>query len=47
MDKLPDIVLQAGWDRCLCQDGIKGGQLLSILHLACVWDVDSQDAMGR
>ena len=47
MGKLPDIVLRAGWDRCLHQDGIKGGHLLSSLHLACIWDVDSQDTMGR
>ena len=47
MGKLPDIVLWAGWDRCLCQDGVRGGDLLSSLHPACIWDVDSQDAMGR
>ena len=45
MGKLPKIVLQAGWDRCLRHDSIKGGHLLSSLRLA--WDVDSQDAMGR
>ena len=47
MGKLPDIVLWAVWDRCLHQDGIRGGYLLSSLYLACTWDVDSQDAMGR
>ena len=39
MGKLPNIVLLAGWDRCLCQDGIKGGaliiQFVSGLHLGC------------
>ena len=47
MGKLPEIVLWAGWDRCLCQDGVKGGYLSSSLRLACVWDVDSQDTEGR
>ena len=47
MGKLPDIVLQAGWDRSLCQDGIKGGHLLSSLYPACVWDVYSQDTVVR
>ena len=36
MSKLPNIVLWAGWDRCLCQDGVRGGHLLSSLHLACI-----------
>ena len=47
MGKLPDMVLQAGWDRCLHQDHIRRWHLLSSLHLACIWDVDSQDAIGR
>ena len=47
MAKLLDIVLWADWDRCLRQDGIIGGHLSSSLHPACIWDVDSQDAMGR
>ena len=47
MGKLPDVVLQGGWDRSLCQDGIKRGHLSSSLCPACVWDVYSQDAMGR
>ena len=47
MGKLPDIVLWAGWDRCLRQEAVKGGHLLSSLRPACIWDVDSQDAMGR
>ena len=47
MGKLPDIILWTGWDRCLCQDGIRGGHLSSSLHPAWVWDVDFQDAEGR
>ena len=47
MGKLPNIVLWVGWDKCLRQEGVKGGHLSSSLHLACIWDVDSQDAMGR
>ena len=47
MGKLTEIVLQAGWDRSLRQEGVKWGHLLSSLHLACVWDVYSQDTMGR
>ena len=47
MGKLPDIVLWTGWDRNLRQEGIKGGHLSSSLRPACIWDVDSQDAMGR
>ena len=45
--KLPDIVLWAGWDRSLHWDGVKVGHLSSSLHQACIWDVYSQDAMGR
>ena len=40
MGKLPDIVLRVGWDRSLCQDGIKGApivQFASGLHLGCVF----------
>ena len=37
MGRLPDIVLWAGWDRSLRQEGVKGGHLSSSLHLACVW----------
>ena len=33
MVKLPNIVLQAGWDKCLFQDGIRGGTY----HLVCIW----------
>ena len=47
MGKLPDIVLWTGWDRSLCWDGVKRGHLASSLRLVCVWDVYSQDAMGR
>ena len=46
MGKLPDIVLQVVWHKCLCLEGIKGGQLSSSLLPACIWDVDSKDAMG-
>ena len=47
MGKLPNIVLQVGWDRSLYQEGVKWGNLSSSLNPACVWDVYSQDAMGR
>ena len=47
MGKLPNIDLRAGWDTSLCQEGVKWGNLSSSLHPACVWDVYSQDAMGR
>ena len=47
MGKLPEHCLRVGRDRSLRQEGVKGGHLLSTLHLACVWDVYSQDAMGR
>ena len=33
MGKLPDIVLRVGWDRCLRQEGIKGG---ASYHPVCV-----------
>ena len=34
MGKLPDIVLRVVWDRCLHQDGFRGGHLSSSL---CIW----------
>ena len=40
MGKLFNIVLWAGWDRSLHQDGIKGApivQFASGLHLGCVF----------
>ena len=40
MGKLPNIVLWVGWDRSLCQDGIKGApiiQFMSGLHLGYVF----------
>ena len=47
MGKLPDIVLWVGWDRSLCQDGVKGAPIIQFACPACIWDVYSQDAMGR
>ena len=47
MGKLPEIVLEVGQDRSLRQEGIKGGHLSPSLCPACVWDVDSQDTIGR
>ena len=46
MGKLPDIVY--GWVviGTYARMALKG-HLLSSLRLACVWDVYSQDAMGR
>ena len=47
MGKLPNIVFLAGLDRCLHQDSFRGGHLSYSLHLACIKDVDFQDAEGR
>ena len=46
MGKLPNVLLQAGWDRCLHLEGIRRGNLSSSLHPACILDVDFQDAEG-
>ena len=46
MGKLPDIVYGRVGIGAYAGVALKG-HLSSSLHLACIWDVYSQDAMGR
>ena len=36
MGKLPDIVLQVGWDRSLRRDGIKGTPIIQFVSGLCL-----------